>query len=120
MPRCHAQVSLQLHPDRNPAPDAEIKFRQLVAVYEVLKDEGKRGRYDDVLVNGLPDWRQPAFYYRRVRKLGLAEMFVLLSLILTVGHFIVAWAAYLERRFVKEEVEILLSRFAVNCWILLL
>jgi hypothetical protein len=26
-----------------------------------------------VLVEGLPDWRMPAYYFRRMRKIGLAE-----------------------------------------------
>ena len=56
-------------------------------------------RYNEVLVSGLPDWRQPVFYYRRVRKLGLLELFGLLTIILTVGHGLVIWAIYLEKRF---------------------
>ena len=57
-------------------------------------------RYDVVLQTGLPDWKQPVFYYRRVRKLGLTELAVILLLILTVGHYLVLWATYLERRYV--------------------
>lgn len=63
-----------VHPDKNDAPDAEAKFRQLVGIYEVLKDEERRIKYDQVLINGLPDWRQPLFYYRRVRKMGTLEL----------------------------------------------
>ena len=43
---------------------------QLVAVYEVLKNPEKRKTYDSVLREGLPDWRQPVYYYRKARKLG--------------------------------------------------
>lgn len=57
-------------------------------------------RYDDILVNGLPDWRQPVFYYRRVRKMSNAELAFLLFLILTVGHYAVLWSIYLEKQLV--------------------
>lgn len=58
-------------------------------------------RYDDILVNGLPDWRQPVFYYRRVRKMSNAELAFLLFLILTVGHYAVLWSIYLEKQLVR-------------------
>ena len=47
--------------------------RHLAAIYEVLKDKERRARYDQVLVEGLPDWRMPVYYFRRMRKIGLAE-----------------------------------------------
>ncbi|KAK6618284.1 hypothetical protein RUM44_002735 [Polyplax serrata] len=96
-------LSLRLHPDKNDAPDADIKFRQLVAVHEVLRDAGKRKRYDEVLENGLPDWRHPVYYYRRVRKMGLAEMLVILFIIISIGQYIVSWASYLEKKYIVEE-----------------
>ena len=96
-------LSLKLHPDKNDAPDADIKFRQLVAVHEVLRDPVKRKRYDEVLENGLPDWRHPVYYYRRVRKMGLAEMLIIVFTIVTIGQYIVSWAAYLEKKYIVEE-----------------
>ncbi|EDO28803.1 predicted protein [Nematostella vectensis] len=97
--RAYRRISLQLHPDRNKEDDAELKFRKLVAVAEVLKDEDKRKRYDTILRDGMPDWRQPVYYYRRVRKMGLVEFVILLFFILTIGHYIVAWSIYLEKKF---------------------
>ena len=47
---------------------------------------------------GLPDWRQPVYYYRKARKLGLLELALVLCLIVTIGQYFVMWAAYLERR----------------------
>lgn len=58
-------------------------------------------RYDDILINGLPDWRQPLFYYRRVRKMSNAELALLLFIILTVGHYAVVWSIYLEKQLVS-------------------
>nr|XP_020466009.1 dnaJ homolog subfamily C member 1 isoform X3 [Monopterus albus] len=96
--KAYRRLSLTLHPDKNKDENAETQFRQLVAIYEVLKDEERRRRYDDILVNGLPDWRQPVFYYRRVRKMSNAELGFLLFLILTVGHYAVIWSIYLEKQ----------------------
>uniref|UniRef100_A0A6I8N5H4 DnaJ homolog subfamily C member 1 n=1 Tax=Ornithorhynchus anatinus TaxID=9258 RepID=A0A6I8N5H4_ORNAN len=96
--KAYRKLSLTLHPDKNKDENAETQFRQLVAIYEVLKDEERRQRYDDVLINGLPDWRQPVFYYRRVRKMSNAELALLLFIILTVGHYAVVWSIYLEKQ----------------------
>ncbi|XP_059200725.1 dnaJ homolog subfamily C member 1 isoform X2 [Centropristis striata] len=95
--KAYRRLSVFLHPDKNKHPDAETQFRQLVAIYEVLKDDERRRKYDDILVNGLPDWRQPVFYYRRVRKMSNTELAFLLFLILTVGHYAVIWSIYLEK-----------------------
>ncbi|XP_046846689.1 dnaJ homolog subfamily C member 1-like [Xenia sp. Carnegie-2017] len=102
--RAYRQLSLKLHPDRSDDPHAEEKFRRLVSVAEVLKDDEKRKRYDAILKNGLPDWRQPVFYYRRVRKMGFLEFLLFIFIIFTVGHFIIAWSVYLERKFELDEV----------------
>uniref|UniRef100_A0A8C7KMX8 DnaJ homolog subfamily C member 1 n=1 Tax=Oncorhynchus kisutch TaxID=8019 RepID=A0A8C7KMX8_ONCKI len=96
--KAYRRLSLTLHPDKNKDENAETQFRQLVAIYEVLKDEERRERYNDVLVNGLPDWRQPVFYYRRVRKMSNGELGFLLFLILTVCHYAVIWSIYLEKQ----------------------
>lgn len=96
--KAYRKLSLTLHPDKNKDENAETQFRQLVAIYEVLKDDERRQRYDDVLINGLPDWRQPVFYYRRVRKMSNAELALLLFIILTVGHYAVVWSIYLEKQ----------------------
>ena len=69
-------------------------------MYDVIKDPAKRKLYDDVLVNGLPDWRSAVYYYRRVRKMGLAEMSVILFVIVTIGQYLVGWGSYLEKKFV--------------------
>lgn len=96
--KAYRKLSLTLHPDKNKDENAETQFRQLVAIYEVLKDDERRRRYDDILISGLPDWRQPVFYYRRVRKMSNAELALLLFIILTVGHYAVVWSIYLEKQ----------------------
>ncbi|XP_059159978.1 dnaJ homolog subfamily C member 1-like [Physella acuta] len=102
--KAYRRLSLQYHPDKNSAEDASEKFRQIVAVYEVLKDEKKRQRYNQILVEGLPDWRQPVYYYRRARKMGIYELVVLLCIIITIGQYFVSWGIYVEKRLVMEEI----------------
>lgn len=99
----YKKLALVLHPDKNDAPDAEIQFRQLAAIYEVLKDKTKREMYDKVLVEGLPNWRNPAFYFRRMRKIGLAEGLLYLLAIATGIQYCMNWAAYWERKFTISE-----------------
>lgn len=102
--RSYRKLSLQLHPDKNKAENAEEQFRQLVAIYEILKDKEKREKYDNVLKNGLPDWRQPIYYYRKYRKMGTLELSIIVSIIFTIGHYLTWLVAYYEKRFEMEEI----------------
>nr|CAG4638668.1 EOG090X0BHG [Cyclestheria hislopi] len=102
--KAYRKLSLQLHPDKNDASDAEEKFRQLVGIYEVLRDEVKRAKYNRVLVEGLPNWRQPLYYYRRVRKMGMLELSVWLFVLFTIGQYAVAWGAYFEKKLAVEKL----------------
>jgi molecular chaperone DnaJ len=40
------KLALQYHPDRNKAPDAEEKFKEVAEAYAVLSDPAKRAEYD--------------------------------------------------------------------------
>lgn len=91
-------LSLTKHPDHNPSPTADVEFRNLALVYDILKNAEKRKYYDNILENGLPDWRQAVYYYRRVRKMGLQEMTFILAVIISIGQYLVAWAVYIEKR----------------------
>ncbi len=82
----------------------QTKFRWLAAIYDVLRDKEKRAIYDRVLVEGLPDWRMPVFYYRRMRKMGLAEGLAYIFGIFTVCQYFINWAAFWEKRFTLREV----------------
>lgn len=102
--RAFRTLSIVLHPDKNPAEDANIQFRNLVSIYEVLKDASKREKYDKVLRDGMPNWKSALYYYRRMRKIGLYEGAFILFLIITVGQYLFAWAAYLEKKYTAEQV----------------
>ncbi|CAF2334275.1 unnamed protein product [Rotaria sp. Silwood2] len=101
--KAYRKLSLIWHPDKSSEPDAEEKFRHLVAVYEILKDEQRRARYDRILIEGLPKWNQPIYYFRRAKKLRIWEIFTILTLIFTIGHYLVLWAIYFESTLAMNE-----------------
>ncbi len=63
-----------------------------------MKDTEKRARYDQILEFGLPDWRQPIFYFRKARKLGFFDLIIIFSVVVSIGHYFVMWAQYLEHK----------------------
>lgn len=97
--RAFRSLSIVLHPDKNPSEDANIQFRNLVSIYEVLKEASKREKYNKVLREGLPNWKSALYYYRRMRKIGLYEGAAILFVIITIGQYLFAWAAYLEKKY---------------------
>lgn len=44
--KAYRRLALAYHPDRNKAPDAEAKFKEVNQAYEVLSDSKKRQTYD--------------------------------------------------------------------------
>ncbi|XP_065206602.1 dnaJ homolog subfamily C member 1 [Planococcus citri] len=98
------KLSLALHPDKNPSPTADQDFRHIVTAYEILKSSEKRQYYDKFLEHGMPDWRQAVYYYRRVRKMGLLEMCLILTVIISIGQYLVAWASYIEQKYTLKEL----------------
>lgn len=43
-------LARKLHPDHNPAPDADQQFARLSKAYSILRDPDMRGRYDAMLL----------------------------------------------------------------------
>lgn len=51
--KAYRKLALKYHPDKNKAPGAEEKFKDLAEAYEVLSDKRKRDIYDQVGEEGL-------------------------------------------------------------------
>lgn len=102
--KAYRRLSIQYHPDKNKEDDAEERFRKIAAIADVLRNEERRKKYDLILQTGLPDWRQPIYYYRQVRNMGIWELMVFLVVLLTLGQYLLAWASYWEKKYEIEEV----------------
>lgn len=99
----YRRLSLRLHPDKNPAEDAAVKFRQLVGIYEVLKDTDLRISYNQVLKDGLPNWRHASFYYRRARKLELWQVALIVLGVVSLCQYFGKYGAYWEKKLALQE-----------------
>jgi molecular chaperone DnaJ len=44
--KAYRKLALQYHPDRNPGPEGEEKFKEIGEAYSVLSDTSKRAEYD--------------------------------------------------------------------------
>ena len=49
----YRELAREFHPDRNPEPSAEARFKEISAAFAVLGDEAKRKVYDEFGVDGL-------------------------------------------------------------------
>ena len=51
--KAYRKLAMEYHPDRNSAPEAEARFKEITEAYEVLRDSEKRSVYDRYGKSGL-------------------------------------------------------------------
>ena len=58
--KAYHKMAKSLHPDVNPDPKAQEKFKSVSKAYEILSDKAKRSRYDagEIDDNGNLLWKQ--------------------------------------------------------------
>lgn len=58
--KAYHAIALELHPDRNPSPEAAAKFADAAKAYKVLRSPELRARYDDILSRCAPPTKKAA------------------------------------------------------------
>ena len=51
--KAYRKLAMEFHPDRNKAPEAEEKFKELSEAYAILSDDEKRSQYDQYGMSGI-------------------------------------------------------------------
>ncbi|RKP14310.1 DnaJ domain-containing protein, partial [Piptocephalis cylindrospora] len=87
--RAHRKISLSLHPDKNPSPEAKDTFNMLGAVTRTLKDPETRARYDFYLKNGVPTRHGASYLYSRYRP-PLSHVLLFLALFISAVQYLLA------------------------------
>ena len=65
------RLAMQWHPDRNPSPDAEARFKEIATAYAILSDPSKRARYDAKGFEGVAHYNQDDLF----RDIDLGSLF---------------------------------------------
>ncbi|KAI8610694.1 hypothetical protein BC830DRAFT_1201862 [Chytriomyces sp. MP71] len=99
--RAYRKASLELHPDKNPAPEAASLYALLTSINGVLKDKEMRERYDKHRKTGIPTWRGTGYYIARYKP-GLAFILSFLVVVISIGQYATQWAQFYQ---VKHKIE---------------
>ncbi|KAI8611022.1 DnaJ domain-containing protein, partial [Chytriomyces sp. MP71] len=99
--RAYRKASLELHPDKNPAPEAASLYALLTSINGVLKDKELRERYDKHRKTGIPTWRGTGYYIARYKP-GLAFIISFLVVAISIGQYATQWAQFYQ---LKHKIE---------------
>ncbi|KAG0070520.1 hypothetical protein BGZ89_000451 [Linnemannia elongata] len=95
--RAFRKKSRTLHPDKNKGPGAQEKYARLSSIISILRDDGKRDRYNFFLKNGVPRWRGSAYLYRRHRP-GFKAVVVFLFILASGFQYLARYVGYVQER----------------------
>ncbi|KAF9156993.1 hypothetical protein BG015_008496 [Linnemannia schmuckeri] len=95
--RAFRKKSRTLHPDKNKGPKAQEKYARLSSIISILRDDGKRDRYNFFLKNGVPRWRGSAYLYRRHRP-GFKSVVVFLFILASGFQYLARYVGYVQER----------------------
>ncbi|KAG0348902.1 hypothetical protein BG004_003734 [Podila humilis] len=95
--RAFRKMSRTLHPDKNKGPKAQERYARLASIISILRDDGKRDRYNFFLKNGVPRWRGSAYLYRRHRP-GFKTVVVFLFVLASGFQYLARYVSYLQEK----------------------
>lgn len=86
--KAYRRMSRKLHPDKakRRSKEVEQRFARLGVVANILRDGGRRERYDFYLKKGFPKYKGTDYFYTRYRP-GLVSVLVFLYIFIGVSQF---------------------------------
>ncbi|KAJ3397605.1 hypothetical protein CcCBS67573_g09001 [Chytriomyces confervae] len=99
--RAYRKQSLELHPDKNPAPEAASLYALLTSINKVLKDKDMRERYNKHRSTGIPTWRGTGYYVARYKP-GLPFILSFLVIAISIGQYLIQEVQY---RQIKHKID---------------
>lgn len=89
----YRRKSYELHPDKNPDPQAGELYALLSTIVNILKDEKSREKYDYHYKNGIPRWRGTGYFYRHYKP-GFFTVIIAVLFIFSVLQYLQKYLNY--------------------------
>lgn len=96
-------ISMQWHPDKNPAEEARLMYTLLTSASAILRNEVTRKRYDWIL-NEAPPWHRSSYLVRRfvaTSRLSVLQVLVVAFGFAVLAQLVVQWSAYLTALYTR-------------------
>ena len=85
---------MQLHPDKNPSPQAHTVFLQITQAYDILSDSDLRSAYDEYVQHPERGFEHTARFYYSYYHISVWKVLLGLLAFLSVFDFIHRYTAY--------------------------